>query len=269
MFTAILENRIHGISFSPYLPGQAPGHEISGKQIRERLDIIAPYCNWVRTFSCREGLQQIPFIAHERGLKAMVGISLGEDEETNLLEFNNGIGVAKRGVADIVAVGNEVLLRGDMREEALLKYIRRARELVPGTPVGYADAYFLFENHPAIADACDVLLINCYPFWESCPIEHAVDYMREMYARAKRVAGDKPVIISETGWPDRGAPFGSAVPGQENALNYFVDTYRWAQGEGIDVFYFSSFDESWKTGDEGDVGAYWGLWDENGYLKHG
>ena len=26
------------------------------------------------------------------------------------------------------------------------------------------------------------------------------------------------------------------------------------------MFYFSSFDESWKVEAEGDVGAYWGLW---------
>ena len=28
------------------------------------------------------------------------------------------------------------------------------------------------------------------------------------------------------------------------------------------MYYFAAFDESWKMSDEGDVGAYWGLWDE-------
>ncbi|MDR7831014.1 hypothetical protein RIU52_02885 [Riemerella anatipestifer] len=37
--------------------------------------------------------------------------------------------------------------------------------------------------------------------------------------------------------------------------------------EGIPCFYFSSFDESWKVGAEGDVGAHWGLWDTNEKLK--
>ena len=32
-------------------------------------------------------------------------------------------------------------------------------------------------------------------------------------------------------------------------------------------FYFSSFDESWKVGSEGDVGAFWGLWDKDEKLK--
>ena len=38
--------------------------------------------------------------------------------------------------------------------------------------------------------------------------------------------------------------------------------------QGIEMFYFSSFDESWKEGPEGDVGAYWGLWDMNEKFKY-
>ena len=37
--------------------------------------------------------------------------------------------------------------------------------------------------------------------------------------------------------------------------------------EGIDIFYFSSFDESWKVDSEGDVGSYWGIWDKDEQLK--
>ena len=64
------------------------------------------------------------------------------------------------------------------------------------------------------------------------------------------------------------APFGDAIPSFDNALEYFIRTYQWAHEDGIEIFYFSSFDESWKVGDEGDVGAYWGLWDEDGNLKY-
>jgi len=50
-------------------------------------------------------------------------------------------------------------------------------------------------------------------------------------------------------------------------MKYFINTQVWAENQGVEVFYFSSFDEGWKTGTEGDVGAYWGLWDKNGNLK--
>jgi exo-beta-1,3-glucanase (GH17 family) len=269
LFSQVLENRLHGLSFSPYQQGQAPGIEISEAQILERLRLIAPYCQWIRTFSCTEGNQRTPKIARELGLKVMVGVGLGEDRERNDIELANGLQVAAAGLADILAVGNEVLLRGDLSEDELLDYIARAKEAVPGVPVGYVDAYFLFEKHPRLVEACDVILINCYPFWEHCPIDYAVAYMKEMYRRAVAVAGGKKVIISETGWPSQGDAFGDSLPGYENSLNYFLEAVSWADENGVEMFYFSSFDESWKVGDEGGVGAYWGLWDEDGHLKFG
>ena len=265
----LLEEKIHGIAYSPYVDGQSPGTEVSPQQIAARLDIIKEHTRWIRTFSCIEGNQETPRIAHENGLQTMVGVGLGEDREENEIELENGIAIARAGHADILAVGNEVLLRGDLSEDELLQHIERAKKAAPGVPVGYVDAYFLFEKHPRLVDACDLLLINCYPFWEHCPFEYSLYHMQEMYRRTERIAQGKKIIISETGWPSTGTPYGGAVPGLENALKYFLNAYQWAEDEGIDIFYFSSFDESWKTGDEGDVGAYWGLWDKDGYLKYG
>ena len=135
--------------------------------------------------------------------------------------------------------------------------------------VGYVDAYFKFVDHPAVTEACDVILANCYPFWEGCPAEHALPYMKDMYRRAQRVAGNKPVIVSETGWPSIGTPYGGGVPSAANALKYFIDTFQWAEEENIEVFYFSAFDEAWKVDKEGDVGAFWGIWDKDGQPKLG
>ena len=264
----ILDAKIHGISFSPYTEGQGPGTEVSEAQIRERLAIIQPYVKWVRSFSCKEGNEQIPRIAAENGLKNMVGVWLDDDLEQNEVEIANAIEIAKAGHADILAVGNEVLLRGDVSEDELLEYIRRVKEAAPDTLVGYADAYFQFVDHPRVSEACDVLLANCYPFWEGCPADHALLYMKEMYRRVVNVANGKPVIISETGWPNIGTPTKGSVPSFENAIKYFVDTYQWAEQDGIEIFYFSSFDESWKVDAEGDVGAYWGLWDADGNPKY-
>lgn len=92
--------------------------------------------------------------------------------------------------------------------------------------------------------------------------------MKEMYRRAIAAGKGKPVIVSETGWPNEGIAERGAIPSLENALKYFVDTYNWADEENIDVFYFSSFDEAWKVEKEGAVGAYWGLWDKDGNFKY-
>ena len=263
----ILERGIHGISFSPYVEGQGPGTVVGAAQCKDRLAVISPYVRWIRTFSCTEGNELIPAIAKQDRLKTLVGVWLDDDREHNELEIENAIAIAKAGHADMLGVGNEVLLRGELSEDEIIEYIEKVRQAAPGIPVGYVDAYFEFNDHPRIADACDVILANCYPFWEGCPAEHALLYMKDMYRRSTQAANGKPVVISETGWPNIGTPEGGALPSETNAMKYFIDTFRWAEEDGIEVFWFSSFDEAWKVDREGDVGAYWGLWDKDGNLK--
>jgi glucan 1,3-beta-glucosidase len=266
-FRAVLQRGVHGLCYSPYLEGQSPGSLIGEAQIRERLSIIQPYTRWIRTFSCTDGHEQTPRIAHELGIKTLVGAWIGTDAEINEREIQGVIEVARAGHADIVAVGNEVLLREDMGEDELLACIQRVKDALPGVPVGYVDAYYLFELHPRITAACDVVLTNCYPFWEGCPREGALAYMQNMVRRTRAAAPGKRIVISETGWPDKGSAFHGSVPSTEGAMAYFVDTIEWAEAEGLEVFYFAAFDEAWKVGAEGDVGAYWGLWDKDGKPK--
>jgi exo-beta-1,3-glucanase (GH17 family) len=266
-FQRLLKAGIHGLCFSPYVEGQAPGSQVGEEQIRQRLQIIQPCTRWVRTFSCTEGHEQTPRIAHELGLKTLVGAWLGTDREINEREIEGLIAVARAGHADIVAVGNEVLLREDLAEDELIACIERVKQALPGVSVGYVDAYFLFEKHPRVTAVCDVVLTNCYPFWEGVPREHALPYMQQMLERTRAAAPGKRIVISETGWPDQGSAFRGSIPSVEGTKQYFVDTMHWTQAEGIEVFWFAAFDEAWKVGAEGDVGAYWGLWDKDGRPK--
>ncbi len=264
----ILTQKIHGIAFSPYLEGQGPGTHISESQIHQRLQVIKNNINWIRSFSCTEGNELIPKIAKSYGLKTMVGVWLDDDLKNNEIEIENAIKLAKSGYADILAVGNEVLLREDLTEQQLIDYISRVKAALPNVEVGYVDAYYEFEDHPRVAELCDVILANCYPFWEGCPADYSLLYMKDMYRRALKAANGKKVIITETGWPNIGTAERGAVPSTDNAMKYFINTYLWAEEDNIDIFYFSSFDETWKIKDEGDVGAYWGLWNKEGQLKY-
>ena len=89
-----------------------------------------------------------------------------------------------------------------------------------------------------------------------------------MYAVTKQAANGKPVIITETGWPNKGDNTKDAEPTQDNAMKYFINVNNWAKDQGIDMFYFSSFDESWKVHHEGELGQRWGIWDKNENLKY-
>ena len=269
LFREALEAGMHGLCSSPYQEGQEPGDQLSEEQVRRRLEIMKPYTNWIRSFSCTEGNEMIPRIAKEMGMKTLVGAWLGDDPEINEKEVQGLIQLAKDGFVDIAAVGNEVMYRGDLTEDELLVFLNRAKEEIPNEiPVGYVDAYYEFTERPAITEACDVILANCYPFWEGCDLDYSLLYMKDMYNRAARAGNGKKVIISETGWPSQGTPLQGAFPSEENAIKYFINTQKWSKEEDIEIFYFSSFDEGWKVGAEGDVGAYWGIWDKDEKLKY-
>jgi glucan 1,3-beta-glucosidase len=262
-----LEKGMHGICFSLYEDGQKPGDSITAEQVNRRIQILKPYSKWVRSFSCIEGNEHIARIAKENGMQTLVGAWLGDDLEKNEKEIEALIQLANQGCVDIAAVGNEVMYRGDLTEDQLLEYINRVKEALPNIPVGYVDAYYEFSHRPRITEVCDVILTNCYPYWEGCPIEHSFNHMQSMFNSAKEAGQGKRVIITETGWPSEGGSLKGAVATNENAMKYFIETQNWSKFNDIEIFYFSSFDESWKVGLEGAVGAYWGLWDKNEKLK--
>ncbi|WP_233450946.1 glycoside hydrolase family 17 protein [Hanstruepera ponticola] len=264
-----IKDGFHGICFSMYEDGQEPGDDISFEQVERRVQILKPYVEAIRSFSCVEGNEHVPVAAKKHGLKTLVGAWLGDDKDDNEKEIEGLIALAKAGYVDVAAVGNEVLYRNDMSLEELLEYIKQVKEALSGLdiPVGYVDAYYEFSRHPELVEQTDVILANLYPYWEGCPIEYALGHMQAMYGQVVDAAQGKPIIVTETGWPSEGGNLKTAIAGKEAAMKYFIDAINWTKENDIPIFYFSSFDESWKTGDEGDVGAYWGLWDKNENLK--
>ena len=199
----------------------------------------------------------------------MVGAWISNDKEKSQEEIDKLVELAKQGHVDIAVVGNEVLLRDELKENEIINYIMKVREALPSKiQIAYVDAYYQFIERPALVEACDVILANCYPFWEGIDNESAAYSVQRMYELTKEKANGKKVIITETGWPGKGNNVGEAFPTEENAMKFFINIQKWSEEKGVDLFYFSSFDEPWKVAYEGEVGAQWGLWDKNEKLKY-
>lgn len=269
LFMSSLEDQLHGMCFSPYLEGQNIGDQLGEAQITRRMEVIKPYTNWVRSFSSTSGNELIPKVAHKHGIKTIAGAWIGSDKNQNDIEIAALIELAKAGHVNIAAVGNEVLLRGELSKDELIGYIKQVKEALPDIPVGCVETYYQFSEHPELVEACDVILANCYPFWEGYTIDDASDYLQKMYSFTQTVAKGKQIIITETGWPSEGESTNNAVPSNLNVMKYFINISNWSKKHKIELFYFSSFDESWKVHHEGDVGQRWGIWDKNEKLKYG
>lgn len=270
LFSKTLNSKLKGLCFSPYVDGQNANDVLSEQQIIRRMDIISPYTNSIRSFSCTNGNELIPQIAKQKELKTIVGAWIGKNKKRNEKEIEGLIRLAKTGFVDIAAVGNEVLLRGDVSEEQLIEYVNYVKNELKGLniPVCYVDTYYEYSKRPNLSKISDIILINCYPFWEGASIENSLLQLRQMYAITQKIANGKEIIITETGWPSQGEAVKNANSTKLNAMKYFIHTQQWAKTENIEMFHFSSFDETWKVNVEGEVGARWGLWDKDENLKY-
>jgi exo-beta-1,3-glucanase (GH17 family) len=262
---------VFGVGFGPFVDGQDPtrGATVSETQLRERMRLIQPYTQWIRTFGSTAGLEAAGRVARELGLKVACSAWLARDAAANEREIASLIAALQRNECDLAIVGSEVLLRGDLPDTLLVQHLERVRQHAAGVPVTTADVYDRFWRHPTVVDAVDVVFANYYPFWEGLPLDQAVGYLHGLHQATVSLAGGKPVYVSETGWPSCGSPRGAAVPSPANAAHYFLNVVSWARANDVPYFYFQALDEAWKAQYEGDLGACWGLLDKDGRLKPG
>jgi GPH family glycoside/pentoside/hexuronide:cation symporter len=268
-FNTQFEKGLHGISFSAYNEFQNPGDRISEEQIIKRLKVLKGHTQWIRTFSCTNGHELIPQLAKEMGFKTLVGAWISNDLQNNKKELSSLKSLLNDGVVDMASVGNEVLFRNDVSVAELYDYIAQIKDVAGNIPIGFVDVYYEVSKHPKLIQISDVLMINCYPYWEGADIKFASLYLQEMYQQVLSVANGKKVVIAETGWPSKGQNVVDAVPSEENTMRYVAEISEWCGTKNVEMFYFSSFDESWKIHSEGWAGTSWGLWDKNEKFKFG
>lgn len=253
--------KLYGLNFGPFIGNEDPrdGTGLTIEKIRNRIALVAPFTARIRTFSCTGGLENAGRIAHELGMKAALGAWIGKDPMANEREITNLIRAARSGQADIAIVGSEVLLRKDLSEDDLIAYIHRVKQAAPAVTVTTADVYSELLAHPKVTKVCDVVFANFYPYWEGIRIEHAIAALHRRYEQLKTSIGDKPLTISETGWPDGGNAVGESVASPRNAGYYFLNFASWVRSNKIpSYYYFEAMDNPWKT-NEGPQGAHFGL----------
>ena len=174
--------KLKWINFGPYTEvGQNPGETIPEAQISALLDSIQPYVEGIRTYGTQNGLEKIPLLARQRGLKVMVGIFLSEDMLVNNAQVAKGIEIANAGNADMLIVGGEVLYNNFLTPSQLIGYINQVKAACPTIPVTTADVHRMLIAHPEVVDACDFVFPNIYPYYEGLPVECAMQWFDQSY----------------------------------------------------------------------------------------
>ena len=258
-------SKLECVSYAPFRDDQTPLNpkvEVTAEQIREDLVRLAGISRCVRTYSVDNGLNKVPELASEVGLKVLLGVWIGNNKVKNAQLVDTAVALAAKypDTVTSIVVGNEVLLHGDMTPSDLRDLIRSVKARV-NVPVTYADTWEYWLRYREIQDAVDFVTIHVLPYWDNVPVR-AQDAAADVAAIHKRLAlafPDKEVMIGETGWPSMGRMREGALPSRINQARVISEILDVAKRDNFRVNLIEAFDASWKRYWEGTVGGNWGL----------
>ncbi|MCU0758955.1 MAG: glycosyltransferase [Steroidobacteraceae bacterium] len=257
-------SRIQGFAFSPYQANQDATRDDmpTEAQLDADLALLSGKTNAVRTYSTLGTLGSIPRLADKHDLNVTVGTWIDKRLGRNQQEIANAIRLARENKNVVrVLIGNEVVLRNDVPVEVMYEYLdRRAREQI-GQPVSTAEPWHVWIKNPELAKHVDFIMVHLLPYWEGVEVEQAVEYSIDKMRLLQATFPGKPIVIGEVGWPSNGRTRDSAVASVSNEALFLRRFLSYAEKQGWIYYVMEAFDQPWKEGIEGAVGAYWGVYD--------
>jgi glucan endo-1,3-beta-D-glucosidase len=144
----------------------------------------------------------------------VVGISVGSEDVYR---------VSESGIENDAGVGKSA--------DVIVSFIEEVRSSIAKTPlsdkpVGHVDSWSAWANssNSALVEAVDFVGTDLYPYYEKDKgnaFSNATTIFEYIYNETVAAAGNKPVWITETGWPNTGPLFGEAEASIDNAKSYW------------------------------------------------
>ena len=230
------------------------------EKIRADLKKLSTITRAIRLYSSTGGVELVPPIAAEFGLKVTVGAWIDKNSDRNEREIDAAITLAKRNSnVNGIVVGNETIYRGEQKVEDLIELIKRVKKSV-NVPVTTGEIWNIWRDNPELASSVDFIAAHVLPYWENFTDKQAVDQAVYLYGLLREKFPGKRIVIAEFGWPSAGYNLKNAEPGtfeQASVLRNFVTR---AEAIGMEYNIVEAIDQPWKFF-EGGVGPYWGILD--------
>ncbi len=228
------------------------------EKIRADLKTLSTMTRAIRLYSSTGGVELVPPIAAEFGIKVTVGAWIDKDKDRNDREIKAAIELARKNSNVVgVVVGNEVIYRGEQKVEDLIDMIKKVKGSVR-VPVTTGEIWNIWRDNPELGSSVDFIAAHVLPYWENFRSDQAVDQAVDRYNLLRNQFPGKRIVIAEFGWPSAGYNLRNADPGpfqQALTLRNFVSR---AEALGMDYNIVEAIDQPWKYF-EGGVGPYWGI----------
>ncbi|HTT48051.1 MAG TPA: glycosyltransferase [Pseudolabrys sp.] len=256
------DGQLASVSYAPFGGTAHPdsGAKAQAAQIRSDLQLLAPLTRAIRTYSSTGGVELVPGIAQELGLRVTIGAWIDKHKERNEREIASVIDLARRhGNVNGIIVGNETIYRADETVPDLISKIQRVKRAT-NVPVTTGEIWNVWIEHPELVSAVDYIAAHILPYWEGFSDKQAVDQAILIYDKLRQAYPGKRIVIAEFGWPSAGYNLKAAEPGRMEQALVLRDFVKRAEAYGIDYNIVEGIDQPWKVF-EGSVGPYWGLFD--------
>ena len=257
-----VEGQLASVSYAPFGGTAHPdsGTQAQAAQIRADLALLAPLTRAIRTYSSTGGVELVPGIASEFGLRVTIGAWIDKHNDRNEREIRSVIDLAKRhSNVNGIIVGNETIYRGEQKVSDLIPMIQRVKRAT-NVPVTTGEIWHVWIEHPELVSQVDYIAAHILPYWEGFSEGQAVDQAILIYDKLRRTYPGKRIVIAEFGWPSAGYNLKNANPGRVEQAQVLRDFISRAEAYGIDYNIVEAIDQPWKIF-EGGVGPYWGLFD--------
>jgi exo-beta-1,3-glucanase (GH17 family)/cellulose synthase/poly-beta-1,6-N-acetylglucosamine synthase-like glycosyltransferase len=270
------EGQFKGVSYSPshLYTEHEKDTKLTDDMIRRDLEQLSHITKRIRTYTVSYHQDRIPAIAKEFGMKVSLGIWLNDNLKHNQEEIARGIQVIKDnpGTIDRVFVGNEAVgVRRDLTVAQVSAYMREVKKAVNNRKIeiGTAEIWHTWVQHPELAKDADFVAIHLLPYWEGITADKAIDYVLDRYEQVQKRIPNKKIVIGETGWPSEGRVKRGSVPSPAIQAYFLRSFLNLAVAKNYDYYVIEAFDQPWKgtEGQEGVVGAFWGIFDAEGGHK--
>ncbi|KAJ2630662.1 glycoside hydrolase 3 protein [Coemansia sp. RSA 1290] len=237
--------------------------------VRDDLAVLSKYTDEIRIYSVQDCNQGEPVLRaiENSDWKVQLGLWINKDDAVYEKDRDELIRLA--GVFDYkkhvtaVIVGNEAIYRKEQTSAQVAAKVKDVKQALAklgleSIPVTVSETWPSYDK--TLIDAVDYINMHVFPFWEGTSIDDAQSKAFEHIYDLQKAAGNKRVVVGETGWPDAGGNYDAAVPSLKNEQRYLREFICRAQLEKVNYVWFSAFDEAWKpTTNASDVETHWGV----------
>ncbi|MGY3421158.1 hypothetical protein ACVWZW_001633 [Bradyrhizobium sp. F1.13.4] len=171
------------VSYAPFEGSAHPDIDNipSVEKIRADLKTLSTMTRAIRLYSSTGGVELVPPIAAEFGLKVTVGAWIDKDKDRNEREIKAAIELARKNSnVNGVVVGNEVIYRGEQKVEDLIEMIKKVKGSVR-VPVTTGEIWNIWRDNPDLGSNVDFIAAHVLPYWENFRSDQAVDQAVDRY----------------------------------------------------------------------------------------